>query len=344
METKKELSLEEKLALRESVRRKLEKIEFNPNRRIKLPKETLNDLLFNKTKKGIFPGYFGAGLCKLDLSEISFEGVSLWAKDTVDFSNTNIKIDFRKVARSPYQEERIILDHIDFTNVDLSDSHLKDTDKLDARHCSFKNTNLSLTTAKYYPLKKCDLTGLDLSSTTLYSMAWKDDPHVSIEESLENYGEKYYLSLSNCNLSNTGATIKVGPNDPTSRYVINNFSEEKSRRQIGKLLAKGYLENCIIEDETIKPIYSRKELLEMEKDSALIKIYDVITNTLALIDEQIKSFEKESSTDMTESRGSGSFYGCDNVPEVKKTSKGKKLKNTINPGSFYGCGNVPGEE
>ena len=82
----------------------------------------------------------------------------------------------------------------------------------------------------------------------------------------------------------------------------------------------------------------------MEKNKTSVKSNEMIEDTLSKIDEQIKSFENESATDMKESTGSGSFYGCDNVPEVKKTTKGKKLKNTINPGSFYGCGNVPGEE
>lgn len=345
MENKKELSLEEKLALRESVRRKLEEIEFNPNRRIKLPKERLEEILFDGTENDKAFGYFGEGLCKLDLSEVSFDGVSLASSRFIDLSNTNIKIDFRKLSPDFYNKDWVRICNIDFTNVDLSNSHFEDRNVCDFYRCSFKNTKISLNTARVYYINKCDLTGLDLSSTILYSMAWKYERRDGKDpDTLECRNNGHALVIRECNLSDTHATIKEGPDNPNELYVIKKFSKEKSRRQIGKLMAKGYLKNCIIEDETIKPIYSRKELLEMEKDSALIKIYDVITDTLALIDEQIKSFENESAADMTESTGSGSFYGCDNVPEVTKTSKGKKLKNTMNLGSFYGCGNVPGEE
>ena len=306
MEQKK-LSKAEKINLRESVRRKLKEVKFNPNKRIKLPKETLEEILFDKTKNGKYIGYYFEGLCKLDLSEISFDGVSLNSAKTIDFSNTNIRIDFRKIV----QNQRIILSNIDFTNVDLSDSHLEETNICDFNHCSFKNTKLSLTTAEIYNLYKCDLTGLDFGLTTLYSMAWKYDRRDgTLPDSLENTDKEHILHIKDCNLSNTCAIIKVGPDNPSRTYVIKHFSEEKSRKQIGRLIAKGYLKKCVIEEKTIEPVYNEKELLNMQKNAT--KTSDIIVDTLNMIDEQITST--------------------------------KKLKNKMNLGSFYGCGNVPGEE
>ena len=292
MGNKKKLSKAEKLALREGIRRKLKEIKFNPNRRIKLPKETLEDILFDETKTSKYLGYYFEGLCKLDLSEISFDGVILSAPKMVDLSNTNVKIDFRTVKRSQYQNDRIIINHIDLTNVDLSNSHLVETDICDFSHSSFKNTNLNLTAARIYQFYKCDLSGLDLSSTTLYSMAWKYDYHDgNIPETLKNKDKKHLLSIRDCNLSNTWAIIKATPDNPSDAFVINKFSEEKSRKQVGKLIAKGYLKNCIIADKTIEPIYSEKELLDMKKNDT--KTRDRIADTLDSIDEQITGIKKE---------------------------------------------------
>ena len=289
------LSESEKLILRECVQKKLTEVKFKPDKRIKLPKEMLENILFDKTENEKYFGYFGDGLCKLDLSEISFDNVSFSSQGAIDLSNTNIKIDFRTVLLSSYQQhDRIILDNVDFTNVDLSDSHLGEKDICDFSHCSFKNTNLSFNSARIYEFDKCDLTGVDLSSTTLYSMAWRYNRRDgNMQDSLVSKNKEHLLIIRNCNLSNTGAIIKVGPDNPKDPYVINEFSEEKSRRQIGRLMAKGYLKNCIIEDETIKPIYSKKELLEMEKNKTSVKSNEMIEDTLSKIDEQVKFLKLE---------------------------------------------------
>ena len=142
-------------------------------------------------------------------------------------------------------------------------------------------------------------------------MAYKQNQSIgNIPDRLCNKDKNHLLSIRDCNLSNTWVIIKVGPDNPSDTFNIKNFSEEKSRRHIGKLMAKGYLKKCIIVDETIKPIYSEKELLNMQKNAT--KTSDIIVDTLNMIDEQI--------------------IGT------------KKLKNKMNLGSFYGCGNVPGEE
>ena len=274
----KTLSKPEKLFFRECVQKKLTEVKFKPDRRIKLPKEKLEEILFDGTENNKTFGYFGEGLCKLDLSEISFDNVSFTSQEAIDLSNTNIKIDFRKLSPDFYNKDwvRICNNICDFYR------------------CSFKNTNLSLNTARVYYINKCDLTGLDLSSTTLYSMAWKYERRDEKNpDTLVCKDNGHILDIRDCNLSDTHAIIKVGPDNPKDPYVINEFSEEKSRRQIGRLMAKGYLKNCIIEDETIKPIYSKKELLEMEKNKTSVKSNEMIEDTLSKIDEQVKLLKLE---------------------------------------------------
>lgn len=288
------LSEPEKLILRECVQKKLTEVKFKPDKRIKLPKEKLEEILFDGTENNKTFGYFGEGLCKLDLSEISFDNVSFTSQEAIDLSNTNIKIDFRKLSPDFYNKDWVRICNIDFTNVDLSNSHLGEKDICDFYRCSFKNTNLSLNTARVYYINKCDLTGLDLSSTTLYSMAWKYERRDEKNpDTLVCKDNGHILDIRDCNLSDTRAIIKVGPDNPKDPYVINEFSEEKSRRQIGRLMAKGYLKNCIIEDETIKPIYSKKELLEMEKNKTSVKSNEMIEDTLSKIDEQVKLLKLE---------------------------------------------------
>ena len=285
----KTLSKPEKLFLRECVQKKLTEVKFKPDRRIKLPKEKLEEILFDGTENNKAFAYFGEGLCKLDLSEISCDGVSLASSRLVDLSNTNIKIDFRKLSPDFYNKDWVRICNIDFTNVDLSNSHFEERNICDFYRCSFRNTKLSLNTARVYYINKCDLTGVDLSSTTLYSMAWRYNRRDgNMQDSLVSKDNGHILDIRDCNLSDTRAIIKVGPDNPKDPYVINEFSEEKSRRQIGRLMAKGYLKNCIIEDETIKPIYSKKELLEMEKNKTSVKSNEMIEDTLSKIDEQVK--------------------------------------------------------
>ena len=88
--------------LRKRISEKLKDVDFNPDKRIILPKEMLEELLFDvdydaegMRRKKI--GYHFNGLDKLDLSKISFNDASFNSqKYEIDLSNTNAKIDFFK--------------------------------------------------------------------------------------------------------------------------------------------------------------------------------------------------------------------------------------------------------
>ena len=85
--------------LRGRIQEKLKDVDFNPDKRISLPKDVLEELLFDveydaegMRRKRI--GYRFNGLDKLDLSKISFNDVSFEPPRNINLSNTNIKIDF----------------------------------------------------------------------------------------------------------------------------------------------------------------------------------------------------------------------------------------------------------
>ena len=298
---------------------KLKDVDFDPNNRIKLPKEVLEELLFDvgydddnvKYKKF---AYYNVGLEKLDLSKISFNDVSFKSDYQIDLSDTNAKIDFFKTYEWKTNHVMFIR-NVKFKNVDLSNNEfvkLKDVDDAIVifAECNFSNTKMHL---YYFPMTfaSCDLSNNDFSKLYLDPKGVEDDSSRVI---LENGP----LQMEDCNLANTG--IKIGYNSDKL-----NFSP---------LIEKGYLDGCIFHGVRIK---SKEE--QQEEATHLLKKYNDyksnrINKVLDTIDEQLNHAGGRV-VKSKECTGVGSFYGCGNV-QAPKTKK-KKLDN--DSGSFYGCDN-----
>ena len=149
------LKKDDKDELRKKLDELLDTIEFNPENRIHIPKGKLNTILFdydNKEKCKVL-GYKTHNLCKIDLSEISFDNVDLSVDGAKDLSNTNVNIDFSKLHYSlapGYANLYRVAYAVDFTNVDLSNMNITDHPLdseyvvFDFAYCNFKNTNIDL--------------------------------------------------------------------------------------------------------------------------------------------------------------------------------------------------------
>lgn len=259
--------------LRERISEKLKDVDYNPDKRISLPKDILEELLFDieydaegmKRKK---IGYHFNGLDKLDLSKISFNDVSFNSqKYEIDLSNTNAKIDFFK-SYEWKKAKLLCINNVNFSNVDLSNNEFvktKDFENLGAVFvdCNLSNTKIHL---YYFPMtfKNCDLSNNDFSGLYLDPKEAEDQPN----RILFTNGP---LIVENCNLANTG--IKIGYN-----YDKLNFND---------LIEKGYLDGCIFHGVKIK---SKEE--QVKDAEVLLKKYNTfksnrINKVLDTIDNQL---------------------------------------------------------
>ena len=250
---------------RKIVAEKLKDVEFDQDKRIKLNDEELEYLLFDidKTGKPIF-AYPYEGLCKIDLSEVSFINVSFDSLDNIDLSNSNACINF-DCALSDGKEH--IYKNVNFTNIDLSNSYEygERESLITFENCTFKGTNLKISDLQPAIFKNCDLSGLDLSNIELYSNG-------AYELVADNLSFKY------CNLSNTKAKVYIG-----NFYKDDDYNEERAKEYLGILISKNYLDDCSVNDVYVKP----KELQIKEAESILSEYNnykrETLNNTLQTI-------------------------------------------------------------
>lgn len=176
------LSYECRCELRKKVEELLETVPYG--QRIKLDEELLNELLFEKKQvipeqyfknteeffmKGFakVPVWSGEFLRKIDLSKVSFEGVTWCASDypaiiqqmngifdfnsIVDYSYTNANIDFSSSfdARDgmEYGRKVMYIINCNFSGVDLSNNDIMDTMII---RSNISNTNINLKNSKLY--------------------------------------------------------------------------------------------------------------------------------------------------------------------------------------------------
>ena len=349
---------------RERIEIKFKDIDFMPNHRIELKPEQLDALLFDYDRLGrkVF-AFYGEGLCKIDLSTVDFSKVIFEGKKRVNLSNTNVNIDFYDFCMTNGLINKHVIKNIDFSGVDLSESlnRCYKIHTLEFYDCDLSNTGLQINDRQCL-FKGCNLSGVDLSFTTLKCQSVTNDGHIIMQDNKPIFQMGgYNVWVNNCNLSGTNAeilvmsevlstTVNYGSHGGLHKTVKVNVNEYFANQ-----MAEGKLDGVTFIGTTITPAKKKEpsELtLETRKKRELKdrRLSALINGTLDDIDKQLPSIGGKNRKDAGEKKkedkttGSGSFYGCDNVPEVKKTSKGKKLKNTMNPGSFYGCGNVPGEE
>ena len=237
--------------------------------------EVLSDKLFTYDLEGkivyvkhlIWSGDF---LSKIDLSEVSFDGI-FWsvtynAEDyfgenaknlyhefgvtMIDLSNTNAKIDFSKAFASDFKVKgvEIELSCCNFANTNLSNNVI-DFD-FSAEECNFANTGLRVNFKSDSDIRfySSILSGIDLSEYT-------------VDETF--FGEEYQKYIGfNCNLSYTGLKVKTKdiPDEICSKYkrylrLCNLFnsddiSTEKKqpiKREMNTLYSETYEYNVSLE-------------------------------------------------------------------------------------------------
>ena len=165
------LNYEGRQKLRKEVEKKLSLVP--EGERIKLPKETLEELLFEvdivklehltKTCKVKYLVWSGEFLRKVDLSEVSFDNIDWHANncqgignhmsthkgylqygvDKINLSGTNAKIDFKKSFDALYCEQIMII-NCDFSGVDLSNNVLDVNcfEIFEIGNCNFDDTKI----------------------------------------------------------------------------------------------------------------------------------------------------------------------------------------------------------
>lgn len=343
------LNKESRIQLRKNVEGQLKNVP--DGMRIHLDKDILEQLLFETSivklsdddtvgdelsRKQLLVKYLiwsGPFLSKIDLSEVSFDGVC-WdikyndneqiyenAKNlyrefgvkNIDLSNTNAKIDFSKAFTFDVDDIQVVC--CDFSNTDLSNN------VIDYNFCTEK-CNFSGTRLKVNFKSKSDirfyssiLSGLDFSEYT-------------VDETF--FGEEYQQYMAHdCDLSSTGLRVKTTkiPSDILSKYRIwldlrknlhasKNLSKKREQQiqmemgtlykefvdyreqlygmeYLGEAISHGYLVGCYVNDKKIMT-NDEKHTLANEK----LKEYETYEHSLfslvnIAIEEQIRSLKKQ---------------------------------------------------
>ncbi len=261
---------------RERIAKKLADIEFNPDKRIKLSKDKLETLLFDydEKKKCKKIGYTYEGLCKLDLSEISFENVDLECIFPIDLSNTNITINFNEIYKGD-EVGKFYIKNINFANTDLSSTvYYNNNSGFIHIVYSFINCNLSNTHFNFsdddMEFKNCDFSNNDFNGLDLCcnggsgALLWDEN--------------KFF----NCNFSGTKVSVHIG-----NFYKDDTYSPDAATEQIGKLVKNHYLDGCVVNGHLMKSIEQRKEEAKELKEKYKEFFSHYINDTLDMIDEQL---------------------------------------------------------
>lgn len=222
----------------------LDTIEFNPNNRITMKVEDLEELLFdevvdkNGTHKEI--GFFSKNLCKLDLSKVSFENVDFSTEDDKikDFSNTNINISFSKcyISGIGFIQHGIAFYNTNFENVNLSNNDLvkeSDTVSIDFHNCNLKSTQLYFKYADRHNGETVSFTNCDLSNNNL------SDGLINCDYDYHYGSWGIYKFSSECIFKNTGMLFCI--------------LEECTKEDVRNLLANGKIEGCDISIQIVDP-------------------------------------------------------------------------------------------
>lgn len=229
-------------------KRKINGVSINDSRRIKIPKEYEDEVLFNYyfDEEGQKYKRFAitSGLYKIDLSEVDITDLNLQQdnKSYLDLSYTNLNMDFTKLYND-WHERSIKVSNVDFSYMDLYKSKLTMLNKaIRFENCDFISANLRLPyqaeRVQSINFINCSLTGNDLSSFI--------DMRIDIN-GIQSEDRKLIFT-EKCNLSNTGLKIKYPHEiycDPEKEYVRD-------------LLKTGYLNGCYIDG---KKVMSKEEWL-----------------------------------------------------------------------------------
>lgn len=228
--------------------------------KISLNKELLESLIFETrmSENGVikYPIWTGSFLQKIDLHEISFENVEFDAfkalkngivfchglnEYLIDFSYTNVFIDFSKTASSS-------ISNCNLSHVNLLNSNASRLTKIETTDLSYTGAKFNLDDNNYHYFANSNLTGLDFSS-------------FQIDSKLLFEFEK--IAILNTNLTNT--SIKINhTNSEYDKILYANIND-------------GNLNGCYVDG---KLVYSNRPLRK-ENDYEQFKneIFSSISNS-----------------------------------------------------------------
>ncbi len=277
------LNKKDRERFRKIVFEKLKDIDFDPNKRIKLPDEDLEDLLFEKMDDGKHKkiAYFYEGLCKLDLSKVSFANVSLDSPWYVDLGDTNVNINF---CRDFFRDDLILARNINFTNVNLENSEGSSVPGLKKMiNCNLTNTGFNVISTRF-EYHECNLTGLDLSSAKIYYEIDIDGNNSLVLSNNEKYHAiiNYHPHFYQCKLTNTRARV----------YSHNEYRDDDqdwiaANKYLSVLIHKGELDGCYVNDVLIKSPEEKRKDSEKLFDKYIEYSSGRINSVLDLIDDQL---------------------------------------------------------
>ena len=278
------LNENEKNILRATIEKKLQVVPIGE--RIKIRKDILEEILFEsfevfningsgKLEYGKRIVWSGPFLSKIDLSEMSFDGV-LWDNEytfedrirkldmeqwEIDLSNTNAKIDFSK----SFDVDSYWPFRCNFENVDLSNTTI-----MQAQDSNFSNTGIKINVDKVVEgmdstaydsfFGECNLSGLDFSSYTIGADVL--------------YCDQLCSGIHETDLSNTGLHI-----------IIPDDADEGTLESIKQLLMEGKLVGCFINGKEVR---FKNKITNDENN-----INDLVSSTLNDIETQTETFRRK---------------------------------------------------
>lgn len=296
------LSYKCRCELRKKVEELLETVPYG--QRIKLDEELLDELLFEKKQvipeqyfknteeffmKGFakVPVWSGEFLRKIDLSRVSFEGVTWCASDypdiiqqmngifdfdsIVDYSCTNANIDFSSSfdARDAIEYGRKVMYIINcnFAGVDLSNNDIVDTMII---RSNISNTNINLKNAKLY-CHNSNLTNVSLVNH-----------NININD--------FLTEDSNGKINICGESIFLN----TELNIVGNIDSLSASQKIFlyDYIRKGKLNGCYLNGQLItgfEYIHGTQVRKNYEYEKIKNDLFDTITKS---IEEQKKSFRR----------------------------------------------------
>ena len=341
------LNREGRIQLRSNIEEQLK--EVPEGQKIHLDKDLLEQLLFEtcifQLSGNSFPYeldgkkvsvkhliWSGSFLSKIDLSEVSFDGVywnvaynaveyfdeasnlyQEYGVTMIDLSNTNAKIDFSKAFGSDLDGVEIEMSCCNFSNTNLS-NNLIDYD-FSAEKCDFSNTGLRVNFKSDSDIRfySSVLSGLDLSEYT-------------VDETF--FGEEYQQYIAfDCDLSNTGLSVKTTsiPDDVCSKrkkwlelrelYNSDDISKNESQRIniemnqlfqetyeykesldgmefLGQSMAKGYLIGCYVNGKKIMTADEKHTIASEKLQKYEAFKQELFSSVDSIIGEQIKRMKK----------------------------------------------------
>lgn len=285
---------------------------MNSSTLIKLDKEELEDLLFdikldaNNNERKII-SFNSDNIDCLDLSEVDFENVSLdcksYNKEMINLANTNAKIDFYKTYEYKNIKE-IHVSNINLNGVDLSNGIIGNRN-IPHLGITFDNVMLQSTGIQIedqlnqsLEFNKCNLGDNDLSN--LVCTFRKNKNYLNKEDATFDISAPNTYSygvISNCNLRNTGITIKLYSNcndKDDFRRIISN-PRHQGCYVSGNVLLDDHsgveLKNYYIKTDGESIAEAQKKLEEYKKYKA-----GVINGYLDKIQSQINPVESKTKT------------------------------------------------